>query len=237
MWTWNVDKVNCIHKLKQVEDLHVFLKIAIFLVEKDVKSISEIAAKLGLSQSSMKEYILQGRVCLGEGGWCSANDCLGRFSIWFDYQSLLEPTKRCSELLEDYHNELFEAGMLKICLKTVPHFLEFCEILSRGAHITQKYGEYLFKIFQKNKKTVSLDEWQLRRYVYERIRKRFGKGVSIPHEELDQLIVWSKHLEIIRRNPTFGWLEFNVKRFERYLDRKHIYEELSEDRDAMETLI
>lgn len=230
MWTWDVDKVNCIHKLKIVEDLRIFVNITFLLVDEKIRSTPRIAKRLGLGGSTLERYRLQGRVCKGGGGWCSGDDCLGRFGMW---TSDWVPVKRGFELVDDHHNNHSEAGMLKISLKTIPHFFEFCEILSHGAHIVPQGYLYHFRIFQREKKAASLNNWQLASYVNKRLRKRFEK-VSVPYENIDQFVLWGKTLGIIQKNLTFGRLEFNVKMFEQYLDKKNIYTEFNKDREIME---
>jgi len=238
MWTWKTDKVNCVHSLKKVEDLRVFLNVALLLVEKGISSTSKIEERLGLDRSAFKEYRLQGRVCYGEGGWCSGGrSCLGRFGVWIDNSWSLTPTEESSKLIQDYHKDSFEAEMLRICLKTVPHFFEFCEMLSYGANILRQYGEYKFRIFQRDEKPTRLNEWQLSNLIYARLRKRFIKGTEIPYEKVNQLLLWAKSLGIIRSNPVFGRLEFDIKSFESFLDKKHIYGEFSKDRDSMEAIL
>lgn len=234
MWTWDVSKVNIMHSLKGVQDLRIFRDIAILLVDEEMRWSSKIAKRLGLNGSTLGTYRLQGRVCSGKGGWCSGgNDCLGRFRMWYTYWS---PTKRSYELVEDHHCGSFEAAMLKICLKAVPHFLEFCQILSYGAHITRQHDSYQFRVFQREKKPFSVNEWQLEQYIRKRLRARFEKDIQIPYENVDRFVLWVKSLGIISRNPTFGRLEFRVKTFEKYLDRKKIFSDFSEDRSIMEGL-
>jgi len=232
MWTWDVNKINCIHSYKRVENLHIFLDIATLLVDEGMRSSSTIAKRLDLNRSTLETYRLQGRVCSGKGGWCSrGTDCLGRFRMWY---TCWTPAKRSYELVEDYRKGSFEAGMLKICLKAAPHFLEFCQILSHGAYITKQNSLYQFRIFQREKKSLSLNEWQLQVYISRRLQIRFGRDIQIPYEDVDQFVLWGKSLGIISRNPTFGRLEFRVKKFEKYLDRKKIFSEFSKDRSIME---
>lgn len=235
MWTWDVGKVNVIHSLKRVEDLHIFLDIATLLVDERMRGASKIAKRLGLNESTLEMYRLQGAVCSGRGGWCSGGtDCLGRFRMWYTYWT---PAKRSYELVEDHRNGSFEAGMLKICLKAIPHFLEFCQILSHGAYITRQHYSYQFRIFQREKKPRTLNEWQLREFISKRLRTRFGKDVQIPYEDVDQFVLWAKSLGVISRNPTFGRFEFSVETFEKNLDRKKIFSEFSKDRSIMDGFI
>lgn len=232
MWTWDVDEINCIHSYKRVENLSVFREIAKLLVDEGLRSFTKIAKRLDTNRITLETYRLQGKVCSGEGGWCTGGtDCLGRFRMWHTNWT---PTKRSHELVKDHRDGSFEAGMLKICLKAAPHFLEFCQVLSHGAHITKQNHLYQFRISRRKKKALSLNEWKLRGYMDRRLRIRFGRDVRIPYEDIDQFVFWCKSLGIISENPSFGRLEFRVKTFEKYLDRKKIFNEFSEDRSVME---
>lgn len=231
MWTWDVKKINCIHSLKRVENLSIFLDIVTLLVDEGMRHSSRIARRLGLNRSTLERYRLQGKVCSG-GRWCSGgSDCLGRFRMWHTYW---KPVKRSYELLEDHRNSSFEAGMLEICLKASPHFFQFCQILSHGAYINQQFHSCRFTIFQRGENPLSLNESQLQQCILRRLRVRFGREIEIPNENVDQFVSWGRSLGIISRNPTFGRLEFEIRMFEKYLDSKNIFQEFSKDRRTIE---
>jgi len=233
MWCWDKKKIIHIHQPKIVPDLGIYSKVVTLLIEKNIMLLSEIKNIINLKNIEVQNYSLQGRLCYGSR-WCLDGKCLGRFNLWQKNGPKISPLPDCYELHKDMVNGVFDAGMLKICLKTIPHFLEFCEILSYGAHIRKKGGIHSFEVFSRKKISHKMSEGAFYHLINRRLKQRFPDITYIPHVDLMLLLSWGKNLGFLQRNRMQKRLEFNVNVFENLLQIKQLYNEFVEDRQKVE---
>ena len=231
MWSWN-RKIIFIHPPKRVSDLSYFPLMAKIINNYGGGWVDTHMTfdTLNLPFEDLREYLLQGRCCDGRGVGCGGN-CLGRFDLWKGDSNYVIHTKTGVNLAID---STPTAGILSIALRRIPHFLDFCEMLSHGAYISTENNSLQFRIFDPKRRFVDFSLYQIRQDLYRRVRSRFDKKISLCEINIEQLIDWAKSLQILQYRPALHRLEFSIRTFDSMLEVKNIYDEFSSDRKLME---
>lgn len=195
----------------------IFVRIYECLTKRGgMECIDNLKKLLNIDYEILSEYVKQGRVCHGEGGWCGGR-CLGRLGLW-ESGWWISVTGRYDGLL----SKEWQPQMFNLLYQRVPHFKAICWILSRGGYVKKIGNSYEFEIpRRKFKPSLNVNCWEMYKKICREIKNCYHNAelsTIYNHRRLiDLLIEWLRGLNLLEKMEVRAAYRFDLRRHSSYV--------------------